>query len=338
MNNIVEVNNLVKHYYVHEKEAGLKGSLKSFFNRNNKIIKAVDNISLRIAPGEIVGFLGSNGSGKTTTLKMLSGLLHPTEGQIKVAGFTPKYRQHGFLSSITLVMGQKQQLDWDLCAEDSFLLHQAIYEIPDRTYRRRVAEMTEMLELKGLLNKQVRKLSLGERMKCELAIALLHQPKIVFLDEPTIGLDVNMQQAVREFIAQYNEYYGATIILTSHYMADLTALAKRILVINSGKLIFDGDLKSFTEQKAPHKVLKLQFIEPQPAHILRRYGTVRSHVANIAELLVEHVAVTKTAVELLKNLPVADISIEDIPIEEVVREVFRSGQVKLKHSNNFEKS
>ena len=194
---MISVRDLSKHYRVHEKEAGLSGSLRAFFKRRYKTVEAVQGVTLEIAAGEMVGFLGANGAGKTTTLKMLSGLLHPTSGEVTVAGFTPKRRQREFLTAITLVMGQKQQLAWDLAASDSFLVNQAIYEIPDRVYKERLGELTEMLELKGILNKQVRKLSLGERMKCELAAALLHAPRVLFLDEPTIGLDVNMQEAVR---------------------------------------------------------------------------------------------------------------------------------------------
>jgi ABC-2 type transport system ATP-binding protein len=248
---MISVRHLTKHYEVHEKQEGFLGSLRALFHREYKAVKAVEDVSFEIAAGEIVGFLGPNGAGKTTTLKMLSGLLHPTAGEVTVAGFTPKRRQREFLTTITLVMGQKQQLIWDLPAADSFLVNQAIYDIPDDVCRRRVGELTEMLGLTGLLNKQVRKLSLGERMKCELAAALLHGPQVLFLDEPTIGLDVNMQQAVRDFVAAYNERHGATVLLTSHYMADVTALCRRVMVIDSGALIFDGDLSSLVEQTAP---------------------------------------------------------------------------------------
>lgn len=320
---MISVKDLSKHYQVHEKEPGFLGSLKSLVRRRHRIVKAVDRVSFEIAPGEIVGFLGPNGAGKTTTLKMLSGLLHPSSGEVSVAGFVPKRRQRAFLSAITLVMGQKQQLIWDLPAADSFLVNQAIYDIPDAVYRRRLGELTEMLGLQGLLNKQVRKLSLGERMKCELAAALLHQPQVLFLDEPTIGLDVNMQQAVRDFIAGYNRRHGATVVLTSHYMADVTALAKRILVIDGGRMVFDGDFKSLAESIAPQKVLKLQLREPQPEAVLRRYGELRECDELRAELRVERNAVTETAARLLNDLPVDDIGIEDVPIEEIVGKMFR---------------
>src|SRR5215471_4373138 len=221
---MIHVRHLTKHYDVHEKQPGFLGSLRALFHREYRAVKAVENVSFEIGPGEIVGFLGPNGAGKTTTLKMLSGLLHPTSGEVAVAGFTPKRRQREFLTTITLVMGQKQQLIWDLPAADSFLVNQAIYEIPDDVYRQRIGELTEMLGLTGLLNKQVRKLSLGERMKCELAAALLHEPKVLFLDEPTIGLDVAMQVAIRDFVRLYNQRHDATVLLTSHYMDDVVAL------------------------------------------------------------------------------------------------------------------
>jgi ABC-2 type transport system ATP-binding protein len=323
---VIHVSHLSKHYTVHEKEAGFVGSLRAFFKRETKTVKAVSDISFEIEAGEMVGFLGSNGAGKTTTLKMLSGLLHPSGGEVQVMGFEPKRRQKNFLKAITLVMGQKQQLTWDLAAVDSFLVNQAIYEIPDDVYKQRLGELSEMLSLAGILHKQVRKLSLGEHMKCELAAALLHQPKVLFLDEPTIGLDVNMQQGVREFIAGYNTRYGATVMLTSHYMADVTALAKRILVIDKGQLVFDGDLQSLIEERAPEKILKLQFATPQPASLLSSYAKVRQCEDLQAELLVPRRDITKVSAKLLSDLPVADISIEEIPIEDIIGQVFRQRQ------------
>src|SRR5499427_260314 len=282
---MISVRQLTKHYEVHEKQEGFLGSLRALFHREYKAVKAVEDVSFEIAPGEIVGFLGPNGAGKTTTLKMLSGLLHPTSGEVSVAGFVPKRRQREFLTTITLVMGQKQQLIWDLPAADSFLVNQAIYDIPDEVYRERVGELTEMLGLGGLLNKQVRKLSLGERMKCELASALLHGPKILFLDEPTIGLDVNMQQAVRRFVADYNKRTGAAIILTSHYMADVEALAERVLVIDGGRLVFDGNLSALVAERAPNKVLRLQLAHPVSPERLAVFAPVRMFEGLTAELL-----------------------------------------------------
>ena len=250
MNQII-VEDLHKYYDVHQKEPGLAGSLRSFFKRQYRQVKAVDGISFQIETGEMVGFLGPNGAGKTTTLKVLSGLLYPSGGRAEVLGFIPHERRAEYLTQFTLVMGQKNQLMWDLPAIETFVVNKAIYEIPDADYRKTFGELDELLELDPLLKKQVRKLSLGERMKCELAAALLHQPLVLFLDEPTIGLDVTMQVAIRNFIAEYNRRHGATVILTSHYMADVTALTRRIIVIDHGKLLYDGDLRALVEQVAP---------------------------------------------------------------------------------------
>ncbi len=244
---------LRKHYRVHHKAPGIKGSLQAFVRREYQDVRAVDDITFTIEAGEVVGFLGPNGAGKTTTLKMLSGLLYPSGGEVSVLGYTPFQRRNEFLRQITLVMGQKQQLIWDLPAIETFEVNRAIYDLPDREYHQAVAELTDLLGLEGLLTKQVRKLSLGERMKCELAAALLHRPKVLFLDEPTIGLDVTMQANVRRFIAEYNVRFEATVLLTSHYMADVTALCKRIIVIDKGRLLYDGDFQALIERVAPHK-------------------------------------------------------------------------------------
>src|SRR5438128_33662 len=276
---MIEVESLSKHYRVHERPPGLVGSLKAVFRRRYRTIRAVDAVSFRIAPGEIVGFLGPNGAGKTTTLKMLAGLLHPTAGRVSVAGFTPQRRQREFLTSITLVMGQKQQLIWDLPAADTFLVNQAIYAIPDSDFRARLDELTDMLELGPLLNKQVRKLSLGERMKCELAAALLHRPSVLFLDEPTIGLDLTMQRRIRSFVADYNHRYGATVLLTSHYMADVERLCKRVIVLYRGQLLFDGDLRALVERVVSQKTIVIQ-LEPGvgAANAFEGFGEVISAV------------------------------------------------------------
>ncbi|MDP9382044.1 MAG: ATP-binding cassette domain-containing protein [Chloroflexota bacterium] len=319
---MIYVRELRKHYTVHEKEPGLVGSLRSFIRRRTKIVRAVDGVSFEIAPGEMLGFLGPNGAGKTTTLKMLSGLLHPTSGTVSVGGYTPKERRTPFLKHITLVMGQKQQLLWDLPALDSFLVNQAIYEIPNDEYKRTMAEFSEILELEGILKKQVRKLSLGERMKCELAAALLHRPRVLFLDEPTIGLDVNMQVRIREFIAEYNRRYEATVILTSHYMADVTALCQRIIVIDKGCIMFDGDLSALIESAAPGKVVRLELSAPVPDERLQEYGRLESRDGLKAEILVPRHNTSQLAARLLATLPVADVTIEDPPIEEVIGQLF----------------
>lgn len=329
---VVNVQNLRKHYTIHEKEPGFIGSVRSFVNRKFKQVEAVKDISFQLASGEIVGFLGPNGAGKTTTLKMLSGLLHPSGGQVLVAGYEPRKRENQFLRQMTLVMGQKQQLMWDLPALDSFLVNQAIYEIPDDEYQATMREFTEVLSLDGILKKQVRKLSLGERMKCELAAALLHKPKILFLDEPTIGLDVNMQEAVREFVKEYNDRYNATIILTSHYMADVTALARRILVIDQGSLVFDGDLSKLAEQSQNGKTIKLQLHHPVSSEYLKKFGRIIRNDGLSIEMNVPRAEVSKRAAILLADLDVADLTVEDPPIETVMAELFGRQETPLKDS------
>lgn len=319
---MITIRNLTKEYHVHEKDPGFMGSVRAFFHRKTRIIRAVDSIAFEIAAGEMIGFLGPNGAGKTTTLKMLAGLLHPTSGTAQVSGFTPRERRPAFLKTITLVMGQKQQLLWDLPAMDSFLVNQAIYEIPDDQFRATMREFSELLELDGVLKKQVRKLSLGERMKCELAAALLHRPTILFLDEPTIGLDVNMQVRIREFVAEYNRRFNATVILTSHYMADVTALCRRIIVIDHGKIVFDGDLSRLIEQAAPQKIVRLQLSEAVDDTRLLAYGALHAHDGLNAELSVPRQSTSQIAARILSELPVADVTIEDPPIEELIGQMF----------------
>ncbi len=318
----IQVEHLSKYYQVHQKEPGFVGSLRSFVARKYKDVKAVDDISFDIDAGEIVGFLGPNGAGKTTTLKVLSGLLYPTSGSARVLGFTPNERRAEFLRQITLVMGQKQQLSWDLPAMDSFLVNQAIYEIPNPKFQETMQELSELLELKELLGKQVRKLSLGERMKCELSAALLHRPRVLFLDEPTIGLDVTMQTKIRQFIAEYNERHGATIILTSHYMADVTALCKRVIVIDHGKLLYDGDLHALAERIAPHKLIRVEFSHALNGQRLEDYGEVVKTRGQRADLLVPRDATSQVAARMLSELPIADVTIEEPPIEDVIARVF----------------
>jgi ABC-2 type transport system ATP-binding protein len=332
----ISVEHLRKYYQVHQKEAGLYGSLKSFVRRTYKDVKAVDDISFAIDAGEIVGFLGPNGAGKTTTLKVLSGLLYPTGGSARVLGFTPNERRAEFLRQITLVMGQKQQLSWDLPALDSFLVNQAIYEIPDKQFKATLAELTELLELQDLLGKQVRKLSLGERMKCELAAALLHRPQVLFLDEPTIGLDVTMQTKIRQFIAAYNERHKATIILTSHYMADVTALCQRVIVIDHGKLLYDGDLKALAEKIAPHKLIRVELSQPLDMHCLECYGEVTKTRGQSAEVLVPRDETSQVAARMLSELPIADVTIEEPPIEDVITRVFEEAARARSGVNEWE--
>jgi ABC-2 type transport system ATP-binding protein len=323
---MIEVEGLVKHYQVTKREGGFAKSLRAFFKRERETVKAVDGIGFAIPKGEIVGFLGPNGAGKTTTLKMLAGLLHPTAGRLTVAGFKPQDRARDFLGTISMVLGQKQQLIWDLPPADTFLLNKEIYGVSDADYKERIGELTEMLGLAPLVTRQARKLSLGERMKCELAAALIHRPQVLFLDEPTIGLDVNMQQVLRDFIADYNKRTGATILLTSHYMADVTALCKRVIVIDRGRLIFDGDFAAILERMALDKAVKLNFSAPVAREKLEGFGTVNRAEGLEAELRVPRGAVAATAQRILAELPVADIAIEDTPIEAVMGQFMTSGR------------
>lgn len=318
----IHVDQLSKHYQVHEKDPGLAGSLRSFVARKYRTVKAVDGVTFDIAAGEMVGFLGPNGAGKTTTLKVLSGLLYPTSGVATVMGFTPNKRETAYLKQFTLVMGQKQQLLWDLPAIETFLVNQAIYEIPKPQYEATLKELDDLLELGPLLKKQVRKLSLGERMKCELAAALLHQPKVLFLDEPTIGLDVTMQVRIRDFIGEYNRRHGATVILTSHYMADVTALCDRIIVIDKGKVLYDGNFRALIERVAPYKILKLQFYQPVTAAQMAQFGEVDSCDGLTAVLHVPREKATETASRILTQLEVDDVNFEDPPVEDIIRDVF----------------
>jgi len=324
----IDVRDLKKYYQVHDKEAGFLGSLRSFVRRRYRDVKAVDGIRFQIEEGEIVGFLGPNGAGKTTTLKGLSGLLHPTDGRVRILGFTPQERKPLFLKQITLIMGQKNQLNWDLPAMESFIVNQAIYDIPAGEFRSSLAELSDLLDLQPLLNKQVRKLSLGERMKCELAAALLHRPKVLFLDEPTIGLDVTMQARIRQFVAEYNARYGATVILTSHYMADVTALCNRVIVIDMGRIIYDGNLRAMVEQLAPYKVLKLILRKPLGCEVLAPYGQVNDCNGIKATLRVPRETAPEAAARLLTAIDMEDVTIEEPPIEEIVSEMFNRGQTR----------
>ena len=284
----------------------------------------MDGISFDLVPGEVVGFLGPNGAGKTTTLKMLSGLLHPTAGEVTVLGYVPWRRDRAFLRQITLVMGQRNQLVWDIPAIDSFELNRAIYRIPTLDYVQTLNELTELLDLGPLLRKPVRNLSLGERMKCEIAAALLHRPQVVFLDEPTIGLDVTMQRRIRAFIGEYNRRFGATVLLTSHYMADVEALCRRVVVIHHGRLLFDGELADLVQQFTAHKTIVVQLEDCRAD--LRSYGEVVSCSDGSFTLRVPKAETAQVTERLLADLPVIDLLVEDPPIEEVIDNVFSQGE------------
>jgi ABC-2 type transport system ATP-binding protein len=321
----ISVKNLSKTYPVAVKQPGWAGELKHLWHRQYRTIAAVKSISMTIERGEIVGFLGANGAGKTTTLKMLTGLIYPSGGEVDVNGYIPFRRQPEFLHQITLVMGQKQQLIWDLPAMDSLRINAAVYDIDDRDFLLRVGELTEMLDLDGKLDRPVRKLSLGERMKAELLAALLHRPTVLFLDEPTLGLDVNAQTSVREFLKTYNDLYQATILLTSHYMADITALCQRTVMIHDGIGIYDGSLDGLMEKFAPDREVTLELTSPVDDAVLTRYGEIASRTKQEVKLLIDRSAVAQTISQILAELPVSDLSITDPPIEETIGKVFREG-------------
>jgi ABC-2 type transport system ATP-binding protein len=318
----IAVSRLSKFYEVHHKEPGFMGSLRAFFHRKYQTVRAVEGLTFEIGEGEIVGFLGPNGAGKTTALKVLSGLLHPTSGEVAVCGFRSFDRNPNFLRLITLVMGQKNQLIWDLPASESFLINRAIYEISHGDYLAVMKELTELLDLGPILNKQVRKLSLGERMKCELAAALLHRPKVLFLDEPTIGLDVTMQVRVRDFLLEYNRRHGSTILLTSHYMADVVALCKRVLVIDHGNLVYDGDLNALIERVAPVKYIRIVTQRHLEASDLSHFGEVRSIEGPKAMLAVPRDQASTVAAQLFQAFPIEDVTIEDPDVEEIIGRIF----------------
>jgi ABC-2 type transport system ATP-binding protein len=324
---MITVENLSKIYSVAIKQPGLKGTLNHFFNRNYREVKAVQDISFKIEPGEIVGFLGPNGAGKTTTLKMLTGLIYPTQGQITVADYIPFRRQAKFLTKISLVMGQKQQLIWDLPALDSLRINGAVYEIPEREFQRRLGELSEMLSLEGKLTQPVRKLSLGERMKAELLAALLHQPQVLFLDEPTLGLDINAQASVRDFLKEYNQRYQATILLTSHYMADITTLCERVMLIYQGQLFYDGSLETLLERFAPYREVRVELGHNISEVRLKSYGEIELIEGQKVNFLVKREALTNTISRLVTDLDILDLTITDPPIEQVIGRLFRTGNV-----------
>jgi ABC-2 type transport system ATP-binding protein len=316
----VRVEGLIKVFDVPEREAGLVAATKSLVRRKSREVRAVDGISFDIEPGEVVGFLGPNGAGKTTTLKMLSGLLYPTGGEARILGHVPSKREKAFLRQITLVMGNRNQLQWDLPALDSYELNRAIYRIPREDFTPMRDELIELLDVGDLVRKPVRQLSLGERMKVEIVGALLHRPQVLFLDEPTIGLDVTMQKRIRSFIATYNERHGATVLLTSHYMADVQALCKRVVVIHHGRILFDGPLTGLADQFAAYKTIGVAL---EDGHVdLDRYGEVIHRDGDWVTLRVPKAETSQVAARLLADQSVLDLTIEDTPIEDVIELVF----------------
>ena len=318
----IHVSALRKTFTVPVREAGLKAAVKSLVRRETREVRAVDDIGFEISAGEIVGFLGPNGAGKTTTLKMLAGLLYPTSGEARVLGHVPSKREPDFLRRMTMVMGNRNQLQWDLPALDSYELIRAIYRLEPGAFRKTRDEFIELLDLGDLVNKPVRNLSLGERMKVEIVGALLHRPQVLFLDEPTIGLDVTMQKRIRSFVAEYNQRYGATVLLTSHYMADVQALCRRVVVIHHGHILYDGELARLGTRFDATKTIGVTLKEGTVD--LSAYGEILSSEDGRVTLRVSRADAPEVAGRILRDLPVADMTIEDPPIEDVIERVFAS--------------
>lgn len=324
---IIEVKNLKKHFNIYQKDPGVSGAVRAFFKRKYYAAKAVDNVSFKVDEGELIGFIGPNGAGKTTTLKMLSGLLYPTGGEVSVLGFTPWERKKEFQKQFSIVMGQKAQLWWDLPAYETFILNQAIYEIPEDKFKKVLTDLVTMLGVEDILKVQVRKLSLGQRMKCELIAALLHSPKVLFLDEPTIGLDVVAQKKMREFIKEYNRKYHATILLSSHYMEDVRLLCERIIMIDHGRIAFDGSLSEIVERIADHKILSVIFQDQILKDQLGGLGEVVEFDLPRVVIKVPRREVSLRAAQLLSQFNVDDLNIEEPPIEDIIHELFTGKDV-----------
>ncbi|MBS1537523.1 MAG: ABC transporter ATP-binding protein [Bacteroidetes bacterium] len=320
--NSIEIKNLTKIYRSHVKEEGLKNSITSLFHRKYKEFTAVNDVSFSIEEGELVGMLGANGAGKTTILKMLSGLLTPTSGTATVMNYIPWQRKNDFRRNFSIVMGQRNQLWWDLPAADSFLLNREIYSIPHDLFLKRRNSLAERLDVADKLHVQVRRLSLGERMKCELIAALLHYPKVLFLDEPTIGLDVVAQHSLREFVAEYNKESATTIILTSHYMDDIEHLCKRVIIIDKGKLMFDGALSSLIEEFAAEKMLTIKFTDTVEKHELESMGILTDFTTEKASLRIPRARIATVAGDCLQRFSITDITIDEVPIEDIIRQIF----------------
>jgi len=320
---VVEASGLSRAFKVPERDAGVRSAVKGLFRRSTRTSHAVRDLDLRVEPGEVVGFLGANGAGKTTTLKLLSGLLHPSSGSVRVLGHEPARREPAYLRRMALVMGNRHQLQWDLPAVDSFELNRAIYRIPWPEFRRARDELVELLDLGDLVRKPVRNLSLGERMKMELAGSLLHRPEVLFLDEPTLGLDVTMQRRVRSFLADYNRAHSATVLLTSHYMADIEALCRRVVVIHHGKVLFDGALSRLGEQFAAYR--EIEVTPDDPGADLGAYGECRPAGEGRARIRVPAADVPATMARLLADVGITDLTVTAPPIEDVIARIFTSG-------------
>ena len=322
--NTIKVTGLKKYFRVYKRKEGLIPTINSLFHRKYSEVKAVDGISFSIREGELVGFIGPNGAGKTTTLKCLSGLLYHSSGIVEVLGYIPFERKADFLKKISLVMGQKNQLWWDLPAVESFRLNKEIYELSEDVYRKNLDELTGLLDVGSLINQPVRQLSLGQRMKMELIAALIHHPKVLFLDEPTIGLDIVMQKKMRDFIGNYNKKYKATILLTSHYMADVKELCRRVIIINKGKLIYDGSLESLSQKYSFHKIITVHFYSDAPENNL---GEIKLIEGSKAVLKVDKEKAKNVTVQLLEKNKVRDLTVEEPELEDIISFVFEGKSV-----------
>jgi ABC-2 type transport system ATP-binding protein len=321
---IIDVDNLARHFRYYEKQEGLAGSLRNLFARRSMVRKAVDGISFSVEEGEMIGFLGPNGAGKTTTLKMLAGIMHPTAGSARVLGTVPWQRKKAFRMRIAIVMGQRSQLWPDLPAIESFELNRAIYEIERPAYARTLGELVEMFGIKDLLQVQVRRLSLGERMKMEIVAALLHQPSVLFLDEPTIGLDLLSQRAIRDLVRTLNERHRTTVMLTSHYLSDIEDLCERVVLINHGRIVYDGPLAGVNATLAERKTVKLVLSSPVPTETLGGYEGFQGLDGLTATFEVQRSAVRSFCRQALDDLPIADLTIEEIPLEEGIAALYRA--------------
>ena len=324
----IEVEQLSKSYRVPERQSGLRAALRALLRRRHTTVEAVRAISFQVNEGEVVGFLGPNGAGKTTTLKMLTGLLHPSDGSATVLGHTPWRRERDYLRQISLLMGQRTQLLWDLPVMDSFQVQMAVYDVNRAEGRRTLDELVELLDIGEVLTKPARTLSLGQRMKCEIAMALLYRPRVLFLDEPTIGVDITMQARIRQFIAEHNRRHAATVILTSHYMADVTALCRRIIVIDHGRILFDGPLAALGARLAPYKYITIDLERDADGRDFAGYGDVLSREPRKITLSVPKARAPEAAARLLADLPVLDLTITDPPIEDVIGRVFTGHDVR----------
>ncbi len=322
---VIQTKSLCREFNVRLKSEGIAASIKNFFSPVYRKVEAVKDLDLEIVKGEIIGFLGPNGAGKTTTLKMLSGLLVPTGGTIDVAGYTPFERENDFLKSVSLVMGQKQNLWWDLPPAETFQIHKEIYQIPENEFQNRISELVEMLEIEECLETQTRKLSLGQRMRCELAVSLLHQPSILFLDEPTIGLDILMQKKIRRFLKDYHQRFKPTILLTSHYMDDVAALASRVIVIDLGKKIFDGSLSSLTASFNQNKIIRIVSSEKISAKDYSQVKLISEHGPQ-QTFSVPRNKVGEFASKLYSTGKIEDLTIEDVPLEDIIGDLFTNNQ------------